>query len=119
MPAGARTSEGRNRDQATIYLPDEFPTPFRVQLRVLTASESDRRQSSVGGTQYPFGCAGRLFYRSGKNSDKDREKYDTLFFRAVARPAGLTPRFNQSRDQLNLVTGDAIEAILKSDATGS
>ena len=43
--------------------------------------------------------------------------YATLFYRAVAWSAGLTPRFNQNRDQFNLVTGDAIEAILKSDAT--
>ena len=42
-----------------------------------------------------------------------------LFYRTVARPAGLAPRFNQNRDQFNLATGDAIEAILKSDATES
>ena len=94
LPAGARMAEGRNKDQAAIYLPDEFPTPLRVQLRILTASGSDKRQSSVEGTQYSFSCAGRLFYKSEKNSERGRQMYTTLFYRAVARPAGLTPRFN-------------------------
>ena len=40
-----------------------------------------------------------------------------MFYRTVAWSAGLTPRFNQKRDQFNLVTGDAIEAILKTDVT--
>ena len=66
LPAGAQMLGGQNKDQATIYLPDEFPTPTRVQLRILTASESDKRQSSVEGTQYSFSCAGRLFYKSVK-----------------------------------------------------
>ena len=70
LPAGARMAQNQNKDQAAVYLPDEFPTPFRVQLRILTVSESDRHVSSVEGAQYSFSCAGRLFYRSEKYSDK-------------------------------------------------
>ena len=117
LPAGTRMAQNPNKDQAAVYLPDEFPTPFRVQLRILTVTESDKHVSSVEGTQYPFSCAGRLFYRSEKHSDKNQEVYTGMFYRTVARPAGSAPRFNQNRDQFNLVTGDAIEAILKTDAT--
>ena len=117
LPAGAEMRENQNKDQATIYLPDDFPTPFRVQLRILTVTESDRHVSSVEGTQYSFSCAGRLFYRSSRFSDENQELYTGLFYRTVAWSAGLSPRFNQKRDQFNLVTGDAIEAILKTDVT--
>ena len=70
LPAGARMGENQNKDLATVYLPDDFPTPFRVQLRILAATESDRRVSSVEGAQYSFSCAGRVFCRSEKFSDK-------------------------------------------------
>ena len=117
LPAGARMVENQGKDQATVYLPDGFPTPFRVQLRILTVSESDKHMSSVEGPQYSFSCAGRLFYRSEKYSDENQELYTGMFYRTVAWSAGLTPRFNQDRNQFNLVTGDAIEAILKTDVT--
>ena len=117
LPAGARMVESQGKDQATVYLPDDFPTPFRVQLRILTVSESDKHVSSVEGQQYSFSCAGRLFYKSEKYSDKNQELYTGMFYRTVAWSAGLTPRFNQDRNQFNLVTGDAIEAILKTDVT--
>ena len=117
LPAGARMVENQNKDQAAVYLPDDFPTPFRTQLRIVTVTESDRHVSSVEGTQYSFSCVGRLFYRSEKYSDENQELYTGMFFRTVAWSAGLAPRFNQNRDQFNLVTGDAIEAILKTDVT--
>ena len=117
LPAGAEMRENQNKDQATVYLPDDFPTPFRVQLRILTVTESDRHVSSVEGTQYSFSCAGRLFYSSSRFSTENEELYTGMFYRTVAWSAGLSPRFNQKRDQFNLVTGDAIEAILKTDVT--
>ena len=73
--------------------------------------------SSVEGAQYSFGCAGRLFYRSEKFTDKNQEFYTGMFYRTVAWPAGLTSRFNQKLDRFNLATGDAIEAILETDVT--
>ena len=84
LPAGARMEENQNKDQATVYLPDDFPTPFRVQLRILTATESDRHVSSVEGAQYSFSCAGRLFYRSEEFSGKNQEFYTGMFSRTAA-----------------------------------
>ena len=94
LPAGARMAQNQNRDQAAVYLPDEFPTPFRAQLRILAASESDRHVRSVEGAQYSFSCAGRLFYKSGKYSAENQEVSAGMFYRTAAWSAGLTPRFN-------------------------
>ena len=66
---GAQMTEFQ--EQATIYLPDDFPTPLRVQLRNISVSESDRRKSSVEGTRYSFSCIGRLLFRSETHSAKN------------------------------------------------
>ena len=83
LPAGAQMTE--LQDQATIYLPDDFPTPLRVQLRIISVSESGRRKSSVEGMQYSFSCEGRLLFKSENHSVKDHEMYATVFYRTAAR----------------------------------
>ena len=73
LPEGAAMSESAADGQATIYLPGDFPTPMRVQLRIISVSESDRRGSSVEGTQYAPSCVGRLLFRSSLRSTTDQD----------------------------------------------
>ena len=44
LPAGARMEETQNKDQAAVYLPDDFPSPFIVQLRMLAATKRQARE---------------------------------------------------------------------------
>ena len=101
--------------QATLHLPEEVPTTGRAQLRIVSVHESETQKSSVEGTQYSFICVDRLVFRSELHSTDDSEMQTAAFFRTTARPAGLTSRYNCSRQHLNSATGGPVEAILKSD----
>ena len=109
LPKGCLLAE--QGDQATIRLPDSFPTPHRMFLRVISCWENDFHKSSAPGPQYQFSVVGRLSYRPHADAD-----YVThLIFRTTAWTGGLVPRFNVGRESFHMVTGDVIEAFLKSD----
>ena len=99
-------------DQATIKLPDSFPPPVRMFLRVVSCWENDYHKSSAPGPQYQFSCLGRVSYRP----KPDAGYVAHLLFRTTAWSAGLAPRFNAVRDPFHVVSGDIIEAFLKTDA---
>ena len=95
----------------TIRLSDSFPTPRRMFFRAASCWESDYHKSSVPGPQYQFSLVGRLSYRPKADADYVAH----LIFRTTARSGGLVPRFNVGRKSFHVVTGDAVEAFLKSD----
>ena len=99
-------------DQVTIRLPDDFPPPNRIFLRVVSCWENEFHKSSVPGPQYQLSMIGRLSYRSKPDADYVAH----LIFRTTAWSGGLVPRFNVGRKSFHLVTGDVVEAFLKSDA---
>ena len=109
LPRGCLLAE--QGDQVTIRLPDSFPTPHRMFLRVVSCWENEFHKSSAPGPQYQFSLVGRLSFRPTADSDYIAH----LIFRTSAWTAGLVPRFNVGRKSFHLLTGDVVEAFLKSD----
>ena len=99
-------------DQVTIRLSDSFPPPNRMFLRVASCWENEFHKSSVPGPQYQLSMIGRLSYRPKPDSDYVAH----LIFRTTAWSGGLVPRFDVGRNSFHLLTGDVVEAFLKSDA---
>ena len=109
LPRGCLLAE--QGDQATIRLPDSFPVPHRMFLRVVSCWENEFHKSSAPGPQYQFSLLGRLSYRPTPDADYIAH----LIFRTTAWTAGLVPRFNVGRKSFQMLTGDVVEAFLKSD----
>ena len=109
LPRGCLLAE--QGDQATIRLPDSFPTPHRMFLRVVSCWENEFHKSSAPGPQYQFSLVGRLSYRPTAEADYTAH----LIFRTTAWTAGLVPRFDVGRKTFHVLTGDVVEGFLKSD----
>ena len=86
LPQGTLQSE--QGGQVAIKLPDSFPPPRRLFLRIVSCRESDFHKSSVPGPQYQFSLVGRVSYRPKANSQYAAH----LIFRTTAWSGGLVKR---------------------------
>ena len=50
LPVGTQVAE-EDDGQATLRLPEDYPTPFRVQPRIISFAASGSRRGSVEGPQ--------------------------------------------------------------------